>query len=227
MMRALLFLAALTCATLTCATLARADAGNTLFDVAPTTLDLKVGEAGLFYITNHGSKPVAIQVEALDWHQIDGADKLTSSQTLFTSPPLARIPAGARQTVRVLARGVGAGSEATYRLRVSELPDETMRGIGVQVLMQFIVPVFVNHQNAAPQLAWAARDADGKRLLTVRNLGHQAIKLDDLTLNGAAMPGGLVYVLPGASHDFMAIAGPAHISGHDGRTGHPISADLP
>jgi P pilus assembly chaperone PapD len=206
---------------------AMADADNTLFDVAPTTLDLKTGEAGLFYITNHGSKPVAIQVEALDWQQADGADKLSLSQTLFTSPPLARIPAGARQTVRVLARGAADGSEAAYRLRVSQLPDDTMRGIGIQVLMQFIVPVFVNHKDAAPQLTWSARDMDGKHLLTARNLGRQAIKLDDLTLNGATMPEKLIYILPGASHDFAAVAGPAHIAGHDARTGHPIRADLP
>lgn len=204
-----------------------AQAGGAVFDVAPTTLELKAGEAGLFYVSNRGDKPVTIQIEALDWRQVDGADQLSASQTLFTSPPLAHIAPGARQSIRVLARPGSDAGERTYRLRVSELPSGQQSGNGVEVLMQFLVPVFVNHQNAAPQLAWAARDEGGKRTLTARNLGSQAVKLDDLALNGAAFPGGLVYILPGASHVFPAASGPAHISGHDARSGRPIAADLP
>jgi fimbrial chaperone protein len=98
-------------------------AGTSSFDVSPTTLELKSGQAGLFYVTNHGVRPVTIQIEALDWRQNDGADVLAPSETLLTSPPLAHISPGVRQSVRVLARPAGDRSESTYRLRVSELPD--------------------------------------------------------------------------------------------------------
>lgn len=202
-------------------------ADATLFDVAPTSLDLKAGEAGLFYITNHGDKPVTIQIEALDWHQSDGPDQLSPSQNIFTSPPLARLLPGARQSVRVLAQNAGNGGEATYRLRISELPSGALTANSIQVLMQFLVPVFVNHRDAAPQLAWAAHDEGGARRLIAHNLGHQAVKLDDLALNGAAVPGGLVYILPGASHAFLAASGPTHVSGHDARSGRSVSTDLP
>jgi len=226
-MRTLLFLAALATAAAGIAAPGIAHAGGAIFDVAPTTLELKAGEAGLLYVANRGDKPVTIQIEALDWKQVDGADQLSSSQTLFTSPPLAHIAPGARQSIRVLARPGSEAGEHTYRLRVSELPSGKQSGNGVEVLMQFLVPVFVNHQELAPQLAWAAREEDGKRLLTARNLGGQAVKLDDVTFNGAAMPSGLVYILPGASHVFPVASGPTHISGHDARSGRPVSADLP
>jgi len=203
-----------------------ADAGATLFDVAPTTLDLKAGEAGLFFITNHGTKPVTIQIEALDWRQADGADQLSPSKSFFTSPPLARVAPGARQSIRVLARPAGGG-EAAYRLRVSELPDPDAKGSGVQVLMQFLMPVFVDHRDAPPQLAWAAREENGKRVVTARNMGPEAVKLDSLALNGAATPAGLIYILPGASRSFSAPSGATHVSGHDARSGRAVTTDLP
>jgi fimbrial chaperone protein len=221
-MRAIFLLAALSLATP-----AFGDAGATLFNVAPTTLDLKAGEAGLFYIANQSDKPVTVQIEALDWHQADGSDRLSASRNIFTSPPLAHIPPGARQTIRVLARAAGDGGEGAYRLRISELPGGAAGGNGIQVLMQFLVPVFVDHRDTAPQLAWAAREDHGQRMLTARNLGRQAVKLDDLALNGAAMPGGLVYILPGASHSFPAAGGPVHVSGHDARSGRSVDTDLP
>jgi fimbrial chaperone protein len=203
-----------------------ADAANTMFDVAPTTLDLKAGEAGLFFVTNHGTRPVTIQIEALDWRQADGADQLSPSDSFFTSPPLARLQPGARQSIRVLARPTGRG-EAAYRLRVSELPDPNIESTGIRVLMQFLVPVFVDHQNTAPKLAWAAREENGRRVVTARNMGQDAVKLDGLALNGAAVPAGLVYILPGASRSFSAATGVTHVSGRDARSGRAVAFDLP
>lgn len=206
---------------------ALAAADGAMFDVAPTTLDLKAGEAGLFFVTNHGTKPVTVQIEALDWRQDDGADRLSPSTSFFTSPPLARLAPGARQSIRVLAQPAGHGGEAAYRLRVSQLPDPDSKGTGVQVLMQFLVPVFVDHRDAAPQLAWAAREENGRRVLTARNMGPDTVKLDGLTFNGAPMPAGLVYILPGAVRDFSAPMGSTHVSGHDARSGRAVAIDLP
>ncbi|HEY4275601.1 MAG TPA: fimbria/pilus periplasmic chaperone [Rhizomicrobium sp.] len=204
-----------------------ADPNGVLFDVAPTSLDLKPGEAGLFFITNHGKRPVTIQIEALDWTQIDGADKLTASKTLFTSPPLAKLEPGARQSIRVLAQMVQSEGEQAYRLRVSELPDPAAKGIGVQVLMQFLVPVFVNHREAPPALAWSTFPEGSGKVVVARNMGDQAVKLDTLAFNGTAVPGGLIYILPGASRCFAAGAGPLHVRGEDARSGKPVAIDLP
>jgi fimbrial chaperone protein len=208
-----------------------AEPGATSFDVSPTTLDMKTGEAGLFYVTNHGERSVTIQIEALDWRQKDGADVLTPSETLLTSPPLAHISPGVRQSVRVLARPAGDRSESTYRLRVSELPDTAAdTSSGVHVLLQFSVPVFVGHSaSAAPDLAWDAIATPQGAAVSVSNKGRQAVKLEGLTLNGKNLgPSAFVYVLPGASQHFPAVAvsGTLHLSGHDTRSGRNLALDI-
>ncbi len=207
-----------------------ADAPDTSFDVAPTTLDLKAGEAGLFYVTNHGDAPVNIQIEALDWNQQDGADAVAPSQSLFTSPPLARISPGTRQSVRVLARPPGDKAENAYRLRVSELPDAAESGSGVKVLLQFSVPVFVGHDaRDAPDLVWNAATEAGGLQISVRNQGRDTVKLTGLQLNGVTLNGGaFLYVLPGATRRIPAasVSGPLHLTGRDARSGRDLDLTL-
>ena len=122
---------------------------QTVLDVAPTTLDLQPDRAGLFFVTNHGARPITVQIEAMDWRQQDtgGPGRLTPSTVLLTSPPMARIAPGGRQSVRVLARGP-AQRERAFRLLVSQLPDAADDGDGVHVLLQFSVPVFVGHSES-------------------------------------------------------------------------------
>jgi fimbrial chaperone protein len=193
---------------------------TTTLDVAPTTLDLKSGAAGLFFITNHSARDVTVQIEAADWRQENGRDITAPSQELLASPPLAHIAPGARQSVRVMARPPGEGERA-YRLLVSELPDVEVGGDGVHVLLQFSVPVFVRHDpRAVAQLSWSSRQG---RLIAA-NTGAQTIKLGGVTIDEAHKPG-LVYLLPGASRD-LGPAGQGHVRVHDERSGTDIAADI-
>ena len=120
-----------------------ARAQQATMDVAPTTIDLQPRESGLFFVTNHGKTPVHVQVEGMDWSQIDGADKLTPSDALFVSPPVTEIAPGARQTIRLMASPKPGASEAAYRLLVTQLPEGAGDAGSVKVLLQFSVPVFV------------------------------------------------------------------------------------
>jgi fimbrial chaperone protein len=185
----------------------RAFAQTTSMDVAPTTLDLKPGAPALFFVTNHSARAVTVQVEAMDWRQEQSRDVLAPSNEFFASPPMVRIAPGARQSVRVMAKPMGAKeneSEHAYRLLVSELPDPEQEGDGVHVLLQFSVPVFVRQDaRATPQSSWRA----GAGRLTAVNSGAQTVKIDRLMLNGAAVAGpSLTYILPGAVHDFATDA---------------------
>lgn len=205
-----------------------ARAADVSLDVAPTALALAPGKAGLFYITNHGARDVTVQIEATDWTQPDGRDVLVPSQSLFVSPPLAHIAGGARQSVRVMARPAAA-PEGDYRLVVSQLPDAGSDPGAVTVLLQFKVPVFVRAAaRAGPRLAFSAARRDGMLAVSARNLGDAAVKLTGLTLDGAPLPEGLVYILPGARHDFapMAAPGAARLVGTDALSGQPVAADL-
>jgi P pilus assembly chaperone PapD len=203
-------------------------AGPVALDVAPTTLQLTPGKAGLFAITNHGADPVTVQIEATDWRQDNNRDVLSPSDSLFVSPPLAHIAAGAQQSVRVLARPAGAG-EAQYRLVVSQLPDAGAGAGAVNVLLQFRVPVFAGPaKRPAPQLAWSVRRQDQSLVFSARNLGPAAVKLTGLKLGAKALDEGLVYILPGASHDFLPVAAaPAlRLTGEDALSGSLIAADI-
>ncbi len=198
------------------------EASTTAMDVAPTTLELKPGAAGLFYVTNHGANPVTVQIEAADWTQDQGRDVLTPSSEFFASPPFAKLAPGARQTVRVMARPSGGGEHA-YRLLVSELPDDT-GGDGVHVMLQFSVPVFVRvTPPAPPSLSWSARGG----VLSATNSGGETVKLNGVSLDGRTRETGLVYLLPGAMHAFGAAPpAPAHVSARDARSGRDLAADV-
>lgn len=196
---------------------------GTQLDVAPTTLDLKPGVAGLVYVSNHGDRPVTVHIEAMDWRQDGNRDLLSPSAELFTSPPIVRIAPGARQSVRVMAKPPGTG-ERVYRLLVSELPDMAHAADGVRVLLQFSLPVFLRRDpGIAPALSWSAQ---GGRL-TVTNTGSQAAKLLGVALNGAALEEqGLVYVLPGVTRDLGPLAQGGQVQARDGRSGALLSASV-
>ena len=195
-------------------------------DVAPTTLDLTAGQPGLFYITNHGDHDVTVQLQPMDWSQSPQGEATTPSQRLMVSPQFATIAAGKRQSVRVLAREGGEG-EVPYRLLVSQLPDQANPANGVQVLLQFSVPVFVGHADAKPALDWHVVAKDGKPVLEARNTGNQTVKLSRIAVNGTALPGsGLHYVLPGSSTLFEGAGVSGTVTAHDERSGADVRADI-
>lgn len=218
-MRRGLFLAFLLAALGPCA--GQAALPDVTMDVAPTTLDLKSGVPGLFFVTNHGSRPVTVQIEAMDWRQQEGRDRLTPSNDLLVSPPMARIAPGARQSVRVMARGARRG-ERDFRLLVGQLPDAAAPDDGVRVLLQFSVPVFVDHDpRASAHLEWSSRNG----MLMLANAGAEAAKLEGLTVDGVPR-GGLFYLLPGSARALGPLSGPAQVRVHDGRAGQDSAADV-
>lgn len=180
-------------------------------EVAPTTVALTPGaKAGVFYVNNYGSDSITVQIEPLNWSQLDGRDQLSPSDTLMVSPPIAAVPAQGKQTIRLLTATGAEGGERSYRLLVSELPDPAKQmGRRIQVLTQFSIPVFVSvPTHSAPDILWSASLGDGQLSLTARNQGQQHVKLTELQLvaqNGnldAVSPGALNYILAGSSRSW-------------------------
>ncbi|HEY8949746.1 MAG TPA: fimbria/pilus periplasmic chaperone [Rhizomicrobium sp.] len=204
-------------------------------EIAPTTLDLSPGKAGLLYLANNGHAPLLIQIQPMDWTQNDGANALAPSNALIASPPLLRIAPRQRQVVRVLADGDPSGRETEYRLLVSELPNGAQTASAVNVLLQFNIPVFVARASVTPAAAWSAIAKDDKLALTLRNNGYAALKISGLTVardNAASAPVscGLTYILPGAQHAWTVPwngAVSVRVATRDERSGMPIEADIP
>jgi fimbrial chaperone protein len=181
-------------------------------EVAPTKLvvDGKSGSATLS-LANRGTVPIIVQLEGFIWEQKDGKDVLTPTDAVLVSPPMARIPPGGKQTVRIMARGEAKpGVERTFRLFASELPDpSTNEARTIRVLLQFNVPVFVDTPAvAAPRVAWEAQTGDKGLVLNARNLGRahtKFTKIEVVTQSGrrvAATTQGVPYLLAGATRPF-------------------------
>jgi fimbrial chaperone protein len=184
-------------------------------ETAPTTIELSPGRTGVFHVVNRADYPVTFQVEAFDWTQATGEDRLEPSATLQASPPMAELAPGEKQTVRLRARSGPAGGEQAFRLLVSELSGPTQaQAQQVRVLLQFSMPVFAASAQPEPRaLTWRAERRGADLILTAVNGGTRRAKLSRLTVTAAdqtlPVPGGeLAYVLAGASRRWRMPAPP-------------------
>jgi fimbrial chaperone protein len=135
-------------------------AGN--FSVSPVRLYMGVKDRAIAVtVENEGSTPVTVQAESFVWAQTaDGKDKLTPTDDLIVSPPIAKIAPGGRQVLR-LAR-IGApdmSQQLTYRLIVSEVPEvrkakqtEEDKKLNIQFHLAMSMPVFITPPAAKREL---------------------------------------------------------------------------
>lgn len=189
-------------------------AGASGLQVAPVSLAfLPASPAEGLWLTNTGADTLHAQVRVFHWTQADGKDVLASTQALVASPPMLTLGPGAKQLVRVIRLGTPNtdGGEDAYRLLVDELPQSTPKQqTGVQYVLRYSIPVFVESSSSPPSAASVAtalrfslvRNGSGLDL-QVRNSGTTHAQLSEIKFlppNGApivATPGLLGYVLPG------------------------------
>jgi fimbrial chaperone protein len=180
--------------------------------VSPISLSLQArqGADGL-WLSNTGDDIVHAQVRVYHWTQQGGEEQLTPSRELIISPPMLQIGIGDRQLIRVIRMGAppsGAGAvENAYRVSVDELPIDTQGKKGLQFVLHYSVPVFVEPAGtaAAPQLQWSLRRDGDHAVLQVANTGTGHAQLAQVSYadkggHRIEISGGLLgYVLPGAT----------------------------
>jgi fimbrial chaperone protein len=156
-------------------------------------------------VTNRGDKEAAIQIRPYVWNQPDGNDQLDATQTLVISPPIASIPAGATQLVRLLLKQPAADKEVTYRILLDQLPPPAETGV-VHVVFRLSIPIFsLPAKQAIPRLQFHVEREAGELYLVARNDGirHDAIREIVLsTASGSKLkadPGVSPYILAGAT----------------------------
>ena len=187
-------------------------AGASGLQVSPVSLTLQPTQnADGLWLSNTGDSVVNAQVRVYRWTQEGFEDKLTPSRGLLASPPMLQLPAEGRQLIRAIRVGAppsgpGAAEEA-YRVIIDELPVDTQGKKGLQFVLRYSVPIFIEPAGtpaSAPQLTWALRQEAGKVVLEVANSGGTHAQLADLHFTDSAgrrtaVHGGLLgYVLPGA-----------------------------
>ncbi len=176
--------------------------------VAPTSLQLTPRQnADALWLTNSGTAPVQVQVRVYEWRQDAGQDQLLPTTDLQVSPPMQSLAAGQQQLIRVVrSEPATPASQRAYRVVVDELPTVDPRRTGMQFVLRYSMPVFVQ-PDAGTGLDYAlqarlTRLDDGRPALEVHNSGNSYAQLADLGLGPTNRPqiihpGLLGYVLGG------------------------------
>ena len=191
------------------ATLGCAAAFASGLQVSPVSLTLKATQnADGLWLSNTGDSVVHAQVRVYRWTQEGDADKLEPTRGLVASPPMVELAAGERQLIRAVRLGAppAGGAEQAYRLIIDELPVHEPKQKGLQYVLRYSVPVFVEPAGAPvapPQLQWALQREGDKTLLEVSNSGGTHVQIANVAYTDTAgkrtdiARGLLGYVLPG------------------------------
>jgi fimbrial chaperone protein len=184
------------------------------FDVNPIRVDL-TGQTRTATVTvrNSGDDPVVIQVSIQAWSQNAGKDVLTDTKDVIVSPPIATIPAGQEQIVRVgMRRAPDTQRELSYRMFLQEVPPPPRPGVqGLVVALRIGLPIFVQPRQGAgkAELLWTLDTASADTLkLKVENKGSAHIQISTIELyrrsekEAIAAFSGLAYVLSGQARDW-------------------------
>jgi fimbrial chaperone protein len=182
-----------------------AAAGQAL-SVVPVNVFLAPGRsAATLTVTNTGSQETAVQIRPYVWKQSDGNDQLDATHALVISPPIASIPAGASQLVRLLLKLPATDKEATYRILLDQIPPAAEPGI-VNVVFRLSIPIFVlpparalphvqfHIESEAGQVYLVGRN-DGRRHEVIRDVALWTTKGSKLTTDAGESP----YILAGAT----------------------------
>lgn len=167
-------------------------------------------------VTNQGNNETAIQIRVYAWSQKDGEDKLTVSDAVVVSPPLASIAPGATQVVRLILRKPPQGQEATYRILVDQIPPPVEPGI-VHVVLRLSMPIFAQPTTRAlPHVQFHIECNTGQVYLVGINDGfrHEAIRdIILLTSDGSKLKadsGVSPYILAGSTRRWHIAAQSFH-----------------
>ncbi|KQP18423.1 molecular chaperone [Pseudorhodoferax sp. Leaf267] len=162
--------------------------------------------ASALWLENRGAQPVSLQVRVLAWNQDTREDGYAPQDNVVPSPPMAVIPPGQRQLVRLMnTRPAPAGTEQAYRVLVDELPNAdpadgegTRQGsaMGIKLQIRYSVPLFVSGKGhwtkprpdrtrdaataAQPALRWRTERAEDGNYLVVRNAGLAHARLTNV-----------------------------------------------
>ena len=189
--------------------------GATL-QVSPISLSLQPAQnADGLWLSNTGDEVVHAQVRVYHWSQENGEEQLALSRGLVISPPMLNLAAADKQLIRVVRVGAppsGANAvEDSFRVVIDELPIEGKEKKGLQFVLHYSIPVFVEPvgTTVTPHLAWNLRKDGDHAVLEIANSGTGHAQVADVEFVDAAgkrtevAHGLLGYALPGATVHWM------------------------
>ena len=181
------------------------------FDVNPIRIDLSAtARSAALSVRNSGDEAVVVQMSLVAWTQENGQDVYVPTKEILGTPPIATIPPGGEQIVRLgMRRAPDARNELTYRVFLQEVPPPPKPGFqGLQVALRLSLPVFVHPRQgpAKATLVWDLQlQGEDTLRLQLNNQGTGHIQVSDIEFfqpgqeKPVASQSSLVYVLPGQS----------------------------
>jgi len=183
--------------------------------VQPVNVFLAPGQrATTVTVSNQGTGKTAVQIRAFAWSQENGDDQLTPSDQVVISPPIATIPPGGNQVVRLILRlpPLSGDQESSYRIIVDQIPPPAEPGI-VHIILRLSIPIFAEPTSRAAPNVQFHLDVSGGRLFLVGvngGLRHETLRnIELLTTDGRKLkplPGLSPYVLAGANRRWSIAA---------------------
>jgi P pilus assembly protein, chaperone PapD len=80
-------------------------------------------KAGALWLENRGTAPASLQVRVFAWRQGDYQEQFQAQREIIGSPPVANIPPGQKQLIRLTRTGSSpVGQEQAYRIIIDEIP---------------------------------------------------------------------------------------------------------
>ncbi len=191
------------------------------FEVNPIRIDLSAqARSAALSVRNSGNQAVVVQTSLVAWTQQDGQNVYVPTRDILGTPPIATIPPGGEQIVRLgMRRAPDAQKELTYRIFLQEVPPPPKPGFqGLQVALRLSLPIFVQPRQGAAKatLVWnlQLQDKDSLRLrLDNQGTGHIQISSIELFQPGREKPvasqSSLIYVLAGQSRTWELKTAPS------------------
>jgi len=158
-----------------------AHAGST---ISPLLIEFPARQsAAVVKVTNTGTEPSSYELRVLAWSQAGDKDDQTPTDDIIVSPPVATLPGGATQLVRLVLRNVPRQREHAYRLIVTELPAPGAGRISVAVSLRSSMPVLAAPMAGPPgKLVWRMETgADGNSVFVATNAGSRTVRPGSLT----------------------------------------------
>ncbi|MDN6873303.1 molecular chaperone [Pseudomonas citronellolis] len=208
------FVAALLAALALPAATARADSSILIWPIDPVLEHDQ--RASALWLENRGAEPAQLQLRIFAWSQTGGEERFQAQREVVGSPPMLRIPAGARQLVRLTRLAPTApGSERAYRVVIDEIPRPQAQqpaagGNGIRFQLRYSVPLFLYGDGlgakdaATARLDWRLVDEGDRTYLEVSNRGAVHVRLTRAAIEqgNSTLPVGddlLGYVLAGSA----------------------------
>ncbi len=157
--------------------------------VSPVRLDVSGRQPNAeLTLTNLTSINNAVQIEVMEWRQVNGRDELLPTRDVVFAPPIAVIPASGVKKLRFnLRRPPDAAVERSYRVIVKEIePPRAVeeQAVGMRMMLQISLPLFVApSRRLEPGFVPAlTREAAGPLNVSLQNTGNAHIRVQSVEL---------------------------------------------